>query len=282
LFNWNKLAPNHLWTKTNTINQYSPYGFELENEDALGIKSSALYGYDNTVVTAVASNTAYKELAFDGFEDYNGSYTTSGTNNGHLTLSNAVLTDEEAHTGDYSMLITSKTNPVTLNTRVSSSLQNAQFTPEYNPGGSNDYYVSAWVKSLGTASASLTLVSGTTSQTISTSSSTQKIEGWQRLEGKLTTTWLGDAVAITIEANNGVVYLDDIRIQPYLSTMKTYVYDPKTLWLKAELDNRNYATIYNYDEEGNLVQIKKETKNGMKTIVSNRKNVKKNSIKATP
>ena len=69
--------------------------------------------------------------------------------------------------------------------------------------------------------------------------------------------------------------MDDIRIQPFKSAMKSYVYDITTLWLKAELDDRNYATIYNYDEEGNLVQIKKETKDGMRTIVSNRKNVHK-------
>ena len=82
--------------------------------------------------------------------------------------------------------------------------------------------------------------------------------------------------SIEIIAGGQTAYLDDVRIQPFKSAMKSYVYDPNTLWLKAELDDRNFATYYNYDEEGNLVQIKKETQDGLRTIVSNRKNVKRN------
>ena len=36
-------------------------------------------------------------------------------------------------------------------------------------------------------------------------------------------------------------------------------YDPVTLLLTAELDDNNYATFYEYDQEGNLTRIKKET-----------------------
>jgi hypothetical protein len=44
----------------------------------------------------------------------------------------------------------------------------------------------------------------------------------------------------------------------------------------AELDNRNYATFYNYDSEGGLVQVKQETEKGVMTIKSSRNNVKRN------
>ena len=56
--------------------------------------------------------------------------------------------------------------------------------------------------------------------------------------------------------------------------MKTYVYDPLNLWLVAELDALNYATFYDYDSEGQLVQIKKETENGVVTIQTSRSNTK--------
>jgi hypothetical protein len=70
-------------------------------------------------------------------------------------------------------------------------------------------------------------------------------------------------------------YIDDIRIIPFQSVATTYVYDPVTLWLKAELDNNHYATFYNYDGEGNMTQVKKETVKGIVTIKANRTNTHK-------
>ena len=52
--------------------------------------------------------------------------------------------------------------------------------------------------------------------------------------------------------------------------MKSYVYDPITLWLTAELDDNNYATFYEYDQEGQLIRIKKETARGIMTIQESR------------
>jgi hypothetical protein len=43
----------------------------------------------------------------------------------------------------------------------------------------------------------------------------------------------------------------------------------------AELDERNYATFYEYDEEGKLIRVKKETEKGVMTIQENRDNIKK-------
>jgi hypothetical protein len=60
----------NLWTFASAVTQYSPYGMELENRDALNRYSSAQYGYNYKLPIAVASNTQYKELGYDGFEDY--------------------------------------------------------------------------------------------------------------------------------------------------------------------------------------------------------------------
>ena len=40
----------------------------------------------------------------------------------------------------------------------------------------------------------------------------------------------------------------------------------------AELDERNYAKIYEYDEQGKLTRVKKETEMGVMTIQENREN----------
>ncbi|MFB3389841.1 hypothetical protein [Flavobacterium sp. LAR06] len=98
------------------------------------------------------------------------------------------------------------------------------------------------------------------------------IDGWQRIVGK----FLMPAETISIEIelenkNDGIpVYFDDIRIHPLDGSVKTFVYDDQTFTLMSELDENNYATFYEYDNEGGLVRIKKETSKGVKTIQETR------------
>lgn len=98
------------------------------------------------------------------------------------------------------------------------------------------------------------------------------IEGWQKIEGEFTLPPGTNSSEIRFVNNNssGPMYIDDIRIHPFNANMKSYVYDPRTLKLSAELDENNYATIYQYDEEGQLVRVKKETSLGIKTIKETR------------
>ncbi|WP_452223464.1 hypothetical protein [Lacinutrix chionoecetis] len=65
-------------------------------------------------------------------------------------------------------------------------------------------------------------------------------------------------------------FYDDIRIHPFNGNMKSFVYDPITQRLMAELDENNYATMYEYDEEGGLIRVKKETEKGVFTIQETR------------
>ncbi|MBC7510998.1 MAG: hypothetical protein H7320_19970 [Ferruginibacter sp.] len=97
------------------------------------------------------------------------------------------------------------------------------------------------------------------------------IEGWQKVEGD----FLIPLTATTMDmkfVNSGTTpnYWDDIRVHPFNANMKSYAYDPTTLRLSAELDENNYATFYEYDEEGQLIRVKKETAQGIKTIKESR------------
>ncbi len=98
------------------------------------------------------------------------------------------------------------------------------------------------------------------------------IDGWQRLGGKLEVP--SGAVYIDFEllnlSNVAPAFYDDIRIYPIKGTMKSFVYDPETFRLMSELDENNYATFYEYDKEGGLVRVKKETAEGVKTIQETR------------
>ncbi len=74
-----------------------------------------------------------------------------------------------------------------------------------------------------------------------------------------------------------ISYYDDIRIHPCKGNMKVYVYDRISLRLMAELDENNYATFYEYDEQGNLVRTKRETERGIMTTQESRAELKPNN-----
>lgn len=110
------------WQYASAITQFNPAGQEIENKDALERYSSAYYGYNNRFPVAVASNTQYSELAFDGFEDYDFSTCTeSGHFNfhGQLNERNITVSDKQAHTGRRSLRI-APMKSVTVSKRVAS------------------------------------------------------------------------------------------------------------------------------------------------------------------
>lgn len=93
------------------------------------------------------------------------------------------------------------------------------------------------------------------------------IEGWVRIEQEFVAT--GEEVEITAYHRNDtfdILFIDDIRIHPFNSSMQTYVYDTKNYKLRATLDGNNFSSLYFYDEQGNLYLTKKETERGIQTI----------------
>jgi len=106
------------WTFTQQVTEFSPYGFELENKDALDRFSGAQYGYNHTLPMAVGANSRYTEMGYDGFEDYD----FEGCNeNHHFSFKNAVgneVSDEHSHTGKYSTRIEGGSS-VTLSKTIS-------------------------------------------------------------------------------------------------------------------------------------------------------------------
>lgn len=101
------------------------------------------------------------------------------------------------------------------------------------------------------------------------------IDGWQRIEAEFMVPPGATDMQIQLLVLSGDAFYDDIRVFPFEGSMKSYVYDPITLRLMAELDERNYATIYEYDEEGKLIRVKKETERGIMTIQENKTSIKK-------
>lgn len=101
------------------------------------------------------------------------------------------------------------------------------------------------------------------------------IDGWQKVEGVVSVPLNATDIIVSLDCQQGGCFFDDIRFVPIDGSMKSYVYDPISFKLVAELDERNYATFYEYDEEGKLIRVKKETEKGVMTIKENRNNIKK-------
>ncbi len=105
------------WTFASQVSEYSAFGAELENKDALNRFSSAQYGYNYTLPVAVASNASYNEMGFDGFEDYGYQGTNNPGDNSHFgwytgASGSVSLEDQVAHTGRSSIKVTGETSLV--------------------------------------------------------------------------------------------------------------------------------------------------------------------------
>jgi hypothetical protein len=100
---------------------------------------------------------------------------------------------------------------------------------------------------------------------------TNIINSWQKFDYEFRVTSSSGQVSIHIkDRGSKTLYLDDIRLHPFNATMVAKVYDPYSLRLWADLDDRNYASIMEYDKSGALVRSKKETIKGIYTIIENR------------
>jgi hypothetical protein len=104
------------------------------------------------------------------------------------------------------------------------------------------------------------------------------IDGWQKISGEFIVPNNIDDIKIELVndySNSISTFFDDIRVHPVEGNMKSFVYNQETQKLMAELDENNYATFYEYDKEGGLVRVKKETEKGVNTIQETRSSTKK-------
>lgn len=238
------------WEVINEVTKFDQNGIAIEEKDAIGNFSSAIYGHERALPLMMAQNAQVSEIAYDGFEDYGGTYSASRRDNQLNLGSGVLLIKDDAHTGEYSIKVTSASfTPVSLNTGM--SLINGK-----------KYIVQAWHKVGSQGTLTINNGSGATAAEVKSAN----IEGWELVEHVFTA---GASNTIGFTGQNS--QFDDIKIQPFNAASKTYVYDSHTHKLVAQLDENHFATIYNYDRDQILVQVKKETNRGIKTIQSSQR-----------
>jgi hypothetical protein len=300
---WN-ITTNTDWVTSTTTSLYDQFSQELETKDALNRYSSARYGYKSTLPVAVGANMRQREIFYDGFDDYKFNnlcmdslpcqpdefniYKTLGSNY------TARLDTNYSHSGNYSLKMN---GDIALKTYVFDNehapgiyLTNNTFGEYYRrpdawlglrgfcPVTNRRYIFSAWVRDGAASSTSPGITLKLNGNDVSLTKKAA-VEDWKLVEGILeipAKVGTGDMAVVNVVLNGASgVYIDDIRIFPYDGQLKTFSYDDKTLRLMAEMDENNYATFYEYDDEGSLIRVKKETERGIMTIKENRSTYRK-------
>ncbi|HLP53381.1 MAG TPA: hypothetical protein VK151_00040 [Fluviicola sp.] len=98
---WNKNQQN--WTYVSEVTAFSPNGMVLETRDALGRYGASLFGYNNTLTTAVAANTRLQQVVYAGFEDVD--YSNCMDRQLGLESFEEDIERADAHTGRYSLKV---------------------------------------------------------------------------------------------------------------------------------------------------------------------------------
>ncbi|MES2701536.1 MAG: hypothetical protein V4649_02800 [Bacteroidota bacterium] len=324
-FPYNFLGYNYSdsnWRAMRTITKWSPYGKEVENVDAIGNYSTAVFGFNEELPVAVAANAKQGDVLALGFEDYHllrpipdmtffeylpfyasvadipfpslqykmsAVPTQVSTTTGHTGMQSFHSLHKQNYlplpirdTG-YSM-VTRKFNSYFSNSSApytfSSSNEYLQFS--LVPGKS--YILNYWFKPIAPETdATNYALAAETGVEINTPAGTNDypvvrkshiIDGWQQVEVRFTVP-IDVLVAQVMMPENS--YVDDLRIFPVEANMKAFVYAPINQHnkstngkLMATLDENNFATLYEYDQEGNLVRVKKETTKGIMTVSESR------------
>jgi hypothetical protein len=108
---WNRNLTDWTWPSEVTIQ--IPYNVEVENRNALDQYQSAVFGYNQSLPTAISTNARYSDIGYDNFEDYD--FPTCADD--HFSFKNYKLNIDktEAHTGKTSIKLLG-TNPTSIYT----------------------------------------------------------------------------------------------------------------------------------------------------------------------
>jgi hypothetical protein len=251
-FKWgNPTSSGAEWYSDSRVTKYSPYGYPIEEEDALLIKSSAKFGYNNTLPVIVAQNAMQDETRFVDFEY--GSFT------------NTYISKTSAHSGMSSYILSSDPNyavatayPIDVQKGISvklwlkSVLNTASNNVNYNLKNQNPLLKAK----IGGQLFDFKAIASTGEWTLYSAD----IKNYNTLINGNYNIQLGYNFA-----QNELVYIDDFRVQPLEASMNCSVYNPDNK-LAAQFDDQHFGVFYEYNNMGQLVRKSIETERGKKTL----------------
>lgn len=265
LFPWKPTVERPIplkWMPNSLVSMYDQNSNAVQTQDIVKINSSVLYGYTNQLPIIQGNNAERSELFYESFDDPSSlNYALNSVTLPHTGKNSLQVVGSS--TLNLSPLILKEAKSYTVSLWVSSgSGQAANYATNASLGVQMAYYD----------------LSNNLSYSPLIPPSGNVIEGWQRIEGDFTVPAGTKKVRLALRTSgHQIAYMynfDDIRIFPTLSNVSTSVYDAVNFRISAVLDANNFATFYNYDEEGKLFMVKKETIDGIKTIKEERGHIK--------
>lgn len=242
------------WYSDSRITKYSPYGYPVEEEDVLAIKSSAQFGYNDVLPVAVCQNSGFNQSKFIDFEyGSQTGVTTAAAHTGRASLDLQTIPVNYAFVSSYPLTndIISKRG-LAVKLWVKSSQSNLITSPIYNLKNPNPQLK---IK-IGSALFSAAPVAQTGEWTLYSA------------EIKNFYTLAPGNYPVSISYNklpNELVYVDDFRIQPLDASMNCSVYNSDNK-LAAQFDDQHFGVLYEYDNKGQLTRKSIETALGKKTL----------------
>jgi hypothetical protein len=248
------------WYSGSQVTLYSPFGYPIEEKDFLGIKSSAKFGYGNTLPVSVVKNAGFYESKFIDFEY---GFNPSGPLDPNISL-------QYAHSGRASYNL--KLNP-TYTFVEDYPLSNAIIN-------SKGLGVKLWVRSslndnspananfgLKNTNPQLHVIIG---QYYFPCKMIAQVGEWALFGADITffngiNAGLKDVSLSYITQGNETVYVDDFRIQPLDASMNCSVYTADNK-VAAQFDDQHFGVYYEYNHKGQLVRKSIETERGKKTL----------------
>jgi YD repeat-containing protein len=272
-YDWilNSINNNTKWVETGHTNLAHPTGPGIEDQNILGVKSTAKYGYNYTLPVLIAKNAPSDGVAFEGFEsryNYTGPGGTANYFEDNIKQDGCInWSTTVAHTGKYSINLGEDCDFTVA------SLTPASWTNIWDQGG---LMIRVWAY-LPKADGDITSmnISANFNGTYVPMKAVSAAGEWTLFEANyknaaFTSGTMGVGLYVLGTSN---MYFDDVRVQPLKSEMTCYVYD-KAHRLVASLDDQHFALLYEYNSEGLLVRKLKETIKGVKTVSETQYNSK--------
>lgn len=252
------------WRKTSEVTLYDVYSNALEASDINGKYVATKKGYDQSRVLMTGGPATYNEIVYTGLEDAiqkngtlkrNDGYLSGGVslawptwdwNSGNATvISGSNLPAGSTHTGTSSLQL--KPNKHGLSYEV----------PTNSIQPNKAYRVSVWTNQLG--GQVYYWVNGV-ERAIIGGNAQKNSNGWYLLDLTIPPIGAGNTLRVgCYNSGPANASFDDFRFQPIDAQCSAYVYDGATGKLTDLLDNNNLYTHYQYDAEGRLQKVFRET-----------------------
>jgi len=270
-FNWKIPTANNSdkWLPLAKTTKYTPDGNAVEEENIMGIKSMAKYGYNGTLAYLVSANSDYEFSIFESFEKVY-TYGSDEYFEDGLEHINSNRDQTIAHSGFSSLKFDSATDTIfSLN--------------ELNRIDANELYkrgamFKVWVK---TNSENPSVVENNLFAKIKDDSGdvlksvkfkkVAQVGEWTLYQAVITGfTYSGseDVIPSIVYNFEGTedIWLDDVAFHPLDGSISAFVYDVNTHRLLTSFDDQHFGLFYQYNAEGKLIRKQIETEKGLKTI----------------